>query len=409
MTKIGILGGGQLAQMLALAAHPLQIKPYILSSNNDDPAAQVTQWHYLNSSKQKGPNQFYKNINLLTFESEFVPVESLKKILKTHPHIQVFPSIKNMEQLQYRHRQKKFLEKFKIPTARYLTVKNFSDLLTAFHQFKTGFVLKKSFGGYDGFGTFYIRDKHDLKHWENHWKTALSKSNSRTNSISISNSKSNSNEESFFIAEELISFKKEMSLILIRSKNGDICIFPLVESHQKNSQCDWVCGPIHHSKLKSLTTKLKKAIADSNYVGCIAFELFDTGTQLLVNEVAPRVHNTGHHSQISLSYSQFQLHLMAGLGHSLPTKMNVLDNFVMVNLVPPLKNQNHLSPNFLDNHSWTKNKVVTAVQWHWYGKNELRHGRKMGHVNYLGKNYKSLLKQALKDRTNGFKRIKKTT
>lgn len=371
--RLGILGGGQLAQMLALAAHPLQVQPHILSENPMDPAAQVTKWHYSSIT------DFFRNIDSLTFESEFVDVKPLRSLLKKFPHIHVFPSLDIMETLQFRHLQKQFLLDHKIPTAEFLKIETPDDLQKAFKKFKGRFVLKKSFGGYDGYGTFYIRSPQELQSWIQNLshikKTSQQKQNAKTSPTEA------------YIAEAFVPFQKELAIIFVRSQDGSLCQLPLVQSHQQDSRCDWVKGPITHAKTHLLSQKIRKALQRIHYVGCIAFELFDTGSELLVNEVAPRVHNTGHYSQLALSHSQFQLHVLAGLGLTLPTTPQVFGDFVMTNLIG-------------FNSSTARQ---TTGQFHWYGKTENRPGRKMGHINYVGDNQDQLLKKALRERQKIFK------
>ena len=429
--RLGILGGGQLAQMLALAAHPLQVQPHILSENPMDPAAQVTKWHYLSSLNsqlstsdiQKNRDDFFRNIDSLTFESEFVDVKPLRSLLKKYPHLHVFPSLDIMETLQFRHLQKQFLLDHKIPTAEFLKIETPDDLQKAFKKFKGRFVLKKSFGGYDGYGTFYIRSPQELQSWIQNLshlkKTSQQKQNAKTSPAET------------YIAEAFVPFQKELAIIFLRSQDGSLCQLPLVQSHQQDSRCDWVKGPIVHSKAHHLSQKIRKALQRIKYVGCIAFELFDTGSELLVNEVAPRVHNTGHYSQLALSHSQFQLHVLAGLGHTLPTTPQVFGDFVMTNLIgqdlhsdsssesskssaekKAAATQQRMQSELNNIKRITKNPTSqssglfarqTTGQFHWYGKTETRPGRKMGHINYVGENQDQLLKTALRERQKIFK------
>lgn len=171
--------------------------------------------------------------------------------------------------------------------------------------------------------------------------------------------------------------------MVFRNTSGEISFFPLVESHQKDSKCLWVKGPEKHPKLRSLKVKIQKALNDMDYVGAIAFELFDYNDQLWINEVAPRVHNTGHFSQEALVEDQFQLHIKCLLGESLPDKPYQPPGFAMFNLIGSKTSQ-------------PKGNLPKNVQLHWYGKSENRPGRKMGHLNTVDKTPQSALQRVIR-------------
>jgi 5-(carboxyamino)imidazole ribonucleotide synthase len=358
--KIGIVGGGQLAQMLALEANAYGLEVHVLSEKSTDPAALVTGHFFQGSPDSQGDqSEFCKNLDLLTFESEFFDMEHFKKLAELSPTY-IFPEPQAMAILQDRFSQKNLLKKNKIPTADFLRVQNKQDLLQAFQHFKGQFVLKKCQGGYDGQGTYYSRRQADLESMQ-----GLLPGN--------------------FIAESFISFKREMALVIVRSRNGAMITLPLVETKQSHSRCDWVIGPIRHPLIAPLIGKLQRLLKNINYVGAIAFELFDCGRQIMVNEVAPRVHNSAHYSQDALQVSQFLLHLKAGLGESLaPAKLNS-PAFAMVNLLG-------------GGASESKMPLNLTGKLHWYGKKENRAGRKLGHINYLGQTTKEVLARGLSER-----------
>ncbi len=371
--QLGIVGGGQLAQMLALEAAPLGIQVHILSEKERDPAVQVCKnWQKGNPNSRKDVIEFSQKLDLLTFESEFYEMTSYFEIQEKalqgaslplrqeSPSLSIFPSPEAMQILQNRSSQKAALIKAKIPVAPSIEVNTKEDLTQAWQKFPKGFVLKKCRGGYDGYGTYYCQSQDDLV-------------------------KLHALFPAEFIAEPLISFKRELAVTLIRSQDGSLETLPLVESHQEQSRCDWVIGPVKHKKLSGLLKKISHLLQQLNYVGCVSFELFDTGTELLVNEVAPRVHNSAHYSQEALSHSQFLLHVLAGLGEKFPKVKLLSPAFCMSNLVGQ-SNEPAEIPCNLSGHL------------HWYGKDENRVGRKMGHVNYTGAATKELLKKALLER-----------
>lgn len=379
--QLGIVGGGQLSRMLALAAAPLGLVVHILSEKDSDPASQVCKhWRKGDPSSRKDVMEFAENLDLLTFESEFYEMTAYfearekskhsKKSGKFHKptrasalpasELRIFPDPEVMQILQNRGTQKQALIQAKIPTAPFIEVHNKEDLQIAWKKFPKGFVLKKCRGGYDGFGTYYCRKSEDL-----HKLQSLFPSE--------------------FIAEAFIQFRRELAITLVRSFDGSLSLLPLVESRQTKSQCDWVVGPVQHSKLTSLIKKLSRFLDQLKYVGCISFELFDTGSELLINEVAPRVHNSAHYSLEALSHSQFNLHLLAGLGEKMPRAELVRPAFCMINLV---------------GQSNDAIQIPLGLQGklHWYGKLDNRPGRKMGHLNYVGSSSKSLLSLGLRER-----------
>lgn len=364
--KLGILGGGQLARMLALAAHPYGITPHIYSSLNSDPGAQVTQIFFqgdLNDTKSL--ENFLKSCDVVTFESEFLNAELLEK-LSVKTKTAIYPAPRLMGLLQDRLSQKKLLAKYKIPSAPYAPIENWSDL-EKLKTFGSEVVLKQRRFGYDGYGTFFV----NTKSGEMEWLKIQEKT------------------KEGFIAEKKINFRRELALLLARDQFGNIIEFPLVESKQTKARCDWVMGPLKHLKINALIKRLKVFLKKENYIGLMAFELFDTGKELLVNEIAPRVHNSGHYSQEALTLNQFQAHVLAVCGYKLPVP-KVLSPFAMVNLLG-LSNQ---IPNW-PAKIW--NDKIHG-QLHWYGKMENRPNRKMGHINLLSSSPQSALKLALSAR-----------
>ncbi len=371
--KLGILGGGQLSRMMALAAHPYGITPQVYVHSLSEPAAQVTSTVFEGKLNDEGAlREFIKKCDVLTFESEFWDAEllhslcsSAKKSCHPTPHL--------MGVLQDRLSQKKLLEKYKIPTSPFVEVISYSEF-KKLSLWGKEIVIKQRRFGYDGYGTFFISPLVNEKEWQ------------------VINEKSPHG----FIAEKKISFKRELALILARDQFGTILDFPLVESKQTNARCDWVMGPIKHPKESKLRTVLKQFIKKENYVGVIAFELFDTGNELLVNEIAPRVHNSGHYSQDALSLSQFQAHVLAVSGVRLPKNIQILSPFAMSNLLGKSSRSPVWSPSMLLPSSKEISGLnKTSLHWHWYGKSENRKDRKMGHINALSTTPQKALKSAL--------------
>lgn len=349
--SIGILGGGQLARMMALQAHAIGMQPWVLSNSPGDPAAQVTSnWIKGNPNKLSDLKKIFKKVDIATVESEFFDATILKKVGT------VFPQPNLLGALQDRLSQKILLHRLEVPTAEFFSVANSYEAQRAAHSLGFPLVFKRRRFGYDGYGTFVVKKTSDLKKLKY--------------------------DEYGFIAEKFIPFRRELAVSFVRSTTGEIVSLPLVETCQKNSICHWVQGPVTHPHAYALLKALKNFVIQINYVGIIAFEIFDTGRNLLINEIAPRVHNSAHYSLDALEVDQFSYHLRAITGQPLPDPKPLAGGFAMVNLLGRKK----VTP------SWI---LPENGHLHWYGKKENRSGRKMGHINFLAKNPKHALKSAL--------------
>lgn len=369
--KIAILGGGQLARMMVLEAHRLGLNTQIFCYSNQEPAAAVTQ----NVSLIQATAPYFNDENIkvlktcthLTFESEFFLADSLKSELKALKKLKVFPRLDALKKLQYRLSQKKMLDQHHVATAPWVTVTSFNQAVSALNKFGA-MVIKKPFGGYDGYGTFVVKSTQDLD-------------------------RLNSNPDFFkspLLCEQKIVFKRELAMTFVRSASGQTISLPLVESYQTDNRCDWVIGPVTHKNIKGLVNKIKPLLDTLGYVGAISFELFDTGDKLLVNEVAPRVHNSAHYSLDALSFNQFELHLMSAYLKELPSPGLISPNFLMLNLIGQKDLVGLQSPR------------TSEGSLHWYGKTQSRVGRKLGHLNLIdlkGQKPQQLLNKGLKLRS----------
>ena len=368
--KIGLLGGGQLARMLTQKAPHLNAKTYVLSPSSKDPAALInSHWQKGNPSQLKSLVSFFKKIDYLTFESEFISAQTIQKaIKKSGRKILIIPSLKLLSLIQDRLSQKKLIEKYKLKTSPFLEFsfkskdrsQNRKDLHALLKKIGP-FVLKKRMGGYDGYGTFIIKNKNHIKNFKDF--------------------------SSSFIAEKFIPFKRELALTGVRNKRGDIIFLPLVETRQETARCLWVCGPQKHPQLKKLKNKISFFLEQIKYEGVLAFELFDTGKELIINELAPRVHNSNHYSLDGLTEDQFTLHLKACFNLELKTPKKKSKGFAMMNLL----GEGGKKP------KWTLDQNVS---FYWYDKSESRKGRKMGHLNSLGSSPLQALRRVLKARKN---------
>lgn len=370
MKPIGILGGGQLARMLVLEAHRMSLPVAVLSPGSDDPARAVT-GHWV----QGDPNDlndlaaFMNTCSIVTFESEFYDAGVIAEASRA-TKVPVWPEPSLMARLQDRLTQKNLFDEYELPTAPWRPVDSAQDAVVAYVALDGKVVYKKRRGGYDGYGTFVVRNDGELGNFANEGSNGLW-------SDGVKGS---------FIAEKWIRFHREVAIIAVRDQQGAVFFYPFVESHQKNSRCLWVQGPLKEPRaFVDMKRRLARFLNGIGYVGAMGIEMFETDDGLIVNEIAPRVHNTGHYTMDAFSLSQFSLHLraVAGLrtqGFAVPKAKG----FAMWNLLGSAKPRTALTP-------WLAKSEAADVTLHWYGKSASREGRKMGHVNANGKNPKSAL------------------
>ncbi len=366
---LGILGGGQLARMLALSAHRLGIVPHILSENKDDPAAQVTaNWQQGSPHNKHDLKRFANNLNALTLESEFISAQTLREAQLDN---KLFPNLTSIETFQDRLPQKIALKNHRIPTAEFEPVSTPKDIERVARAMNHSLVFKRRTLGYDGYGTYPVFSPRDLQ-------TLLSQLHHKPELFTG------------WIAERRVRFKRELAFMMARSKQGVFATYPLVQTQQVNSRCLWVKGPIVHPQLAPLKRKFQDLLNSVGYVGIMGIELFEEKGKLLVNEVAPRVHNSGHYTMDAFPHSQFDLHLLCGLSPSLPPLQPRARAFAMANLLG-------------DTKPWPQLREPAQTRLHWYGKVEVRPGRKMGHLNTVGTTPAQALHRALQ----GLKVLKK--
>ncbi|MES2854365.1 MAG: ATP-grasp domain-containing protein, partial [Bdellovibrionota bacterium] len=311
--RIGILGGGQLARMLVLKAHDLGITVSVLSENENDPAAQVCPLWVRGSLKDlKSIETFLSTVEIATFESEFMDAEMLG-LASRKTKTPIFPSPKQMGVLQDRLPQKRLLVKHGLSTAQFESVSNEKEARAAFSNLGGAVVFKRRRFGYDGYGTFVVKNEKSLKAF----LPEVAK------------------DENGFIAEKLIQFDREIAIVVARTRSGETTALPFVETFQEDSRCLWVKGPLKsNARLKSTAAKIIEFIEAIGYVGVMGVELFESKSGLLVNELAPRVHNSAHYSLDALTTDQFSLHLRAitGMPVEATPRLNA-PAFAMLNLL----------------------------------------------------------------------------
>lgn len=371
--QIGIIGGGQLALMLADAAERIGVTPIILAASPEDPAPQRHSGAVFGSAQDpKVLEQFFSQAQMVIFENEFVDCGILREAAKDLD-IRFIPSLETLSLFQDKIQQKKLLNQAGVPTAEFFVLGLAdqippSDLLgvvtAACERFGGSCVLKWSRMGYDGKGVLPVDlTQLDLKRIESFFKQAASKN-------------------SEIYAERKIPFKRELAVIAAYSITGEFSAYPLVISEQKEGVCSLVYGPactlgVPNELEKAAHEYAKKVGQLGKLNGIYALEFFETEKgQLLVNEIAPRVHNSGHYTQNAAMTDQFENHLRACLGLTLGATSST-GVFAMHNLLGP---DVHLSGVEVPMPATSENSFL-----HWYGKKEIRLHRKLGHLNGYSK------------------------
>jgi 5-(carboxyamino)imidazole ribonucleotide synthase len=361
--SVGILGGGQLGKMLIQKANQLGIPCSFLESQKDCPAAGVTPNAFLGDIRSYDDVlAFGKNHTHITVEIENVNLDALFQLEKDGIHVHPAPSV--LETIKNKGRQKDFYEKYQIPSADYKVFGNKGELLTFCNLNKIEFplVIKATEGGYDGKGVWVIQSQDDL----------------------------NALPEMEYLLEEKIEIQKELSVICY-SNGKTIDCFETVEMlfDPKANLVDFLLHPAQISEAVNTEAQniAKQVCKNFGLQGLLAVELFLTNDNtILVNEVAPRPHNSAHHTIESHSVSQYEAHLRGVLGLDFqPNKSNV--NFAaMLNL---LGEENHDGKATIEGVKHIETSPGT--QLHWYGKTQTKPKRKMGHITMVSNNLESLL------------------
>ena len=350
--KLGILGGGQLGRMLLAETQKFDIYTCVLDASKDAPCASIcNEFEQGDLMDYKTVYKFGKKVDLLTIEIENVNVDALESL--EDEGLKVYPSSKTIRTIQNKAKQKLFYTDHSIPTAPYLRFAHTPEILTAIKResLTFPFVWKKAQFGYDGMGVKIVRSFADLDELPN---------------VEC-------------VVEEMISFKNELAVIVARNANGDLKTYPVVEMefHPEANQVEYVICPARISleiakKAEFIALKVSQAF---QHVGLLAVELFLTSNnEILVNEVAPRPHNSGHYSIEASFTNQFEQHLRAILNLPLGSTTSKLGG-IMVNLVGE---EDHTGEVIYKNmETIMKMEGVTP---HIYGKKITKPFRKMGHV-----------------------------
>jgi 5-(carboxyamino)imidazole ribonucleotide synthase len=336
--KIGVIGAGQLGRMLALAGYPLAQQFVFLDSAADSPGGQVAPIITGAFDDPRSLERLAAGVDLVTYEFENVPVAALQQVAATHP---VWPPVEALRVSQDRLLEKQLFTRLRIPTPPYRAVDSLAELRAAVQEIGLPCVLKTRRLGYDGKGQRYLRKPADLEPaWQALGATPL-------------------------ILEGFVDFEREVSIVGARSTIGEVRAYPIVANQHRAGILRVTLAPYRHPLLqKAAEVHLKRLLRHFDYAGVLTIEFFVCKGRLVANEMAPRVHNSGHWTIEGAATSQFENHLRAILGLPLGDTSPV-GHCAMVNFIGQLPARDSIL-------------ALPGVHWHDYGK-EPRPGRKIGH------------------------------
>lgn len=336
--KVGILGGGQLAQLLAHSAYSLGLETLCFVENTDVPAARLSALYLGSFDDTEALKNFAKQCDVITLENENIASDVLALLSEYKP---VLPKQEIIQRIQDRWHEKVLLQTLNIPTTRFVQVDSLYDLQAAIENIGLPAFLKTRRFGYDGKGQVLLKESHAAaKAWE------------AINQVPA-------------ILEACVAFEEEVSLIGARNAAGQTVCYPLIKNTHALGVLRVSENPFINPALQALAEQYMHVLFEAlDYIGVLTIEFFVKNKQLLVNEIAPRVHNSGHLTIEGFNVSQFELHLRSVLNLPLP-KLVLRANTKMINIIddfPLLTKQNYQNAHIYN-----------------YGKLP-RPGRKLGHI-----------------------------
>ncbi|MGM0570404.1 5-(carboxyamino)imidazole ribonucleotide synthase [Marinobacter sp.] len=346
--RIGVLGAGQLGRMLALAGYPLA-KTFVFYDMSGNPSAGVGD--VIIDKEGKNLDDFLSRVDVVTYEFEHLPVAIAEKIAESKP---VHPVPRALQVCQNREAEKTLFGNLGIPTPQWRMADSAASLRKAAEELGCPVVAKSNTEGYDGKGQAVLRSPEDA---EQAWNT-------------IGHNR--------LMVEKFVEFTREVSIIAVRGTDGDVAFYPMAENVHHDGILRYSIAPAPRlsSRLEEKADGYIRALLNElDYVGVLALELFETADGLVANEMAPRVHNSGHWTMEGAMTSQFENHIRAVSGHPLGnTAARGLSCMV----------------NIIGEHGDIKRILeLPYAHLHLYAKDE-RPGRKLGHVNVLADSYEEL-------------------
>ncbi|NWF60340.1 MAG: 5-(carboxyamino)imidazole ribonucleotide synthase [Fischerella sp.] len=387
MKRVGVIGGGQLAWMMAGAANKLGVELVVQTPSANDPAVAIAHETVFASVDDAAATEILATkCDIITFENEFVNLEALSLLAKKGVCFR--PSLEALAPLLDKYHQRCYLRDLGLPVPEFFDIDGVlkentkdgtqelgvysqelgieNENISKFSQIielDFPLVLKARRHGYDGQGTFIVNDIETLRQ---KLESAIAKKSILSHPA--------------FLLEEFIPFAREVAVIAARSVRGEVVIYPIVETQQEEQVCRRVIAPANISpQVAAEVEKIARTLLNSlEAVGIFGIELFITADdRVLVNEIAPRTHNSGHFSLDACEISQFEQHLRAVCGLPLGNPNLLCPCAIMVNLLGYEKSQS----NYIAKRQQLEQ--IPQAHIHWYGKTESRPGRKLGHVTVL--------------------------
>lgn len=362
-STLGMLGGGQLGRMFTIAARTMGYDVVVLDPDKESPAGKLATKHICaNYSDQAALDKMAKSCNAVTTEFENVPASTLEALAATCP---VRPGAQAVTITQDRIHEKNFLKDNGFPTAPFAVIHSLQDLEKNISKIGTPAILKVSRFGYDGKGQFSIKAESDIN---NAWKTLNGEA---------------------CVLEQRMPLDIEVSVVLARGLKGEVSTYPVSENIHEEGILDVTVVPARIDKeLEKKVCGMAKQIATAlDYVGTMAVEFFISNGELLVNEIAPRPHNSGHYTLDACVTDQFEQQVRAVCGLPLGDT-RLLSPVVMINMLGDIWHHGKAP-------KWEILLDHPNVKLHLYGKREARPGRKMGHFNVLSSNIDDALSLAV--------------
>lgn len=358
---LGMLGGGQLGRFFVIAAHEMGYQVTVLDPDENSPAGKIADVHLCaDYDDEVALKQMAETCAAVTTEFENVPAQTLRTLEETTI---VRPSSKSVAIAQNRIHEKNFINDAGLPVAPFAVIHNANELPDDSSSLYPG-ILKVARFGYDGKGQARVRNQAEAQRAFVEF-------------------------DELCVLEQMLPLDLEVSVVLARDAEGNIASFPTVENSHLNGILDISIAPARCSEvIKANAQELAKQLAQKlDYVGVLGVEFFLVGKQLLVNEIAPRPHNSGHYTIDACVTNQFeqQVRVMTGLPLGSPT---LHSDAVMVNILGDSW-WNGLEP------AWNKALSHANLKLHLYGKHEPRKSRKMGHFTVIDKELKVALNAAL--------------
>lgn len=362
--RVGVIGGGQLARMMTPPALALGIELQVFSETEDS-SARLATTRVGDYTKVEQVREFAKSVDVITFDHEHVPLSVLETLEAEGFSIQ--PSPKALKFAQNKLLMRKRLSELGLPMPIWAEIKTASELDQFISENGGVAILKTPIGGYDGKGVAVVRTSADASEW-------LENIDDFGGSL---------------LAEQKVNFVRELAQLVARRPSGELAIWAVVQTVQRDGVCAEVLSPAPNSTNAGLAAEIAETVAiELGVTGVLAVEMFETETgELYINELAMRPHNSGHFTIEGSTTSQFEQHLRAVLDLPLGSTVPTATHSVMINLLG-VNNTN----DFVSRYPEAMRAHPTA-KFHTYGKTA-RQGRKMGHVTVIGENADTVLAQA---------------